>query len=318
MLIPYDPDAWRLLTPSNVAFRQLWPWAHSLQKHVDRGEPKHRATRNLVVASDYGGEHHGASHFIYCYLFVRGGGSAYLRACAETRRQHLRDGRRMSYKGLNDRQRRDALNPYLRAAAELDGHLVAIAVDKRKRWLSIPAGKHEDLRAALDIPFRSRWNARALEAMLRKVHCIAALLPLWTVPYGNVSWITDHDAFLANDARHDDALAAFGRMCSFYLTYPMGVVRLNSTQQDPEACEFEEFCAIPDLAAGMLSDIVTGLGSERPWEERFNLTLRRPIAPKTELIADWFWDEATPLRKTLVCVDLAPEGRYGVRKFWMH
>ena len=49
--------------------------------------------------------------------------------------------------------------------------------------------------------------------------------------------LTDADTFVANDRRHDDALLAAARFSSFYIDHPMGVFRLNTTGQDPEARE---------------------------------------------------------------------------------
>jgi hypothetical protein len=159
----------------------------------------------------------------------------------------------MAYKRLDDRLRKNALVPFLAAAAGLDGHLVALAIDKRKKWLSTASGASDQLLRELDL--KAKWNARSLEGMLRKVHITAILLSLWSRPYTNVTWITDQDEFVANDLRHDDALMAAARFSSFYVDHPMGVFRLNTTGQDIEARDFEDLCAIPDLAAGMLSDV---------------------------------------------------------------
>jgi hypothetical protein len=220
----------------------------------------------------------------------------------------------MSYKRLDDPQRQDALVPFLQAAANLDGHVVAIAVDKRKKWLSTIPGSSDDLRKSFAL--RSSWNARSLEAMLRKVQFTAILLSIWAEPFTDVTWITDQDEFVANDTRHDDALLAAARMTSFYISHAMGIFRLNTTGQDPELTDYEDLCSIPDLAAGMLAEVSTRLSREAVWEEKLRRVLTSPMAPKTGIIADWFWDEQMTLRKTLITIDV--EGtRYGVRKVWM-
>ena len=220
----------------------------------------------------------------------------------------------MSYKRLDDPQRQEALVPFLRAAADLDGHLVAIAVDKRKKWLSTMPGSSDDLRKSFGL--MSSWNPRSLEAMLRKVQITAILLSIWAEPYTDVTWITDQDEFVANDKRHDDALLAAARMTSFYISHSMGVFRLNTTGQDPDLTDYEDLCSIPDLAAGMLSEVSTRLSREAVWEEKLRRVLTAPMPLKTDIIADWFWDEQMTLRKTLITVDV--EGtQYGVRKVWM-
>lgn len=220
----------------------------------------------------------------------------------------------MSYKRLDDPRRQEALVPFLAAASEVDGHLVAIAVDKKKKWLSTVPGSMDDIQKALGL--KASWNPRSFEAMMRKVHFASILLSIWSRPHGNVTWITDEDEFVANDARHDDALQAAARMSSLYFSHPMGVFRLNTTGQDPSDREYEDLCAIPDLAAGMLSEISTRLTKDGVWEDKLKRVLDVALPFKTDLIADWFWDEGMRLRKTLVSIDV--EGaRFGVRKVWM-
>lgn len=304
-------DRWQLLTPRNVAVRRLWGWGYSIQKILAASEPKPRETEELIIASDYGGEHKNSTHLIYCYLLVRGGLRRWLSSTIVARK-HLIDGRRMAYKRLDDPMRQNALVPFLVAAAGLDGHLVAIAVDKRKKWLSTAPNTSNHMLRELNL--KATWNARALESMLRKVHVTAILLSLWSRPYGNVTWITDQDEFVANDLRHDDALLAAARFSSFYVDHPMGVFRLNTTGQDVDARDFEDMCAIPDLAAGMLSDVSTRL-SGRKWEDR-PLKLASDLPPKAEVIADWFWDSAMALRKTLISIDVHGTG-FVVRKVSM-
>jgi hypothetical protein len=307
-------DDWRLLTPANIRHRRLWPWGHSIQKFVGEGEPRLRQSANLIIASDYGGEHPQSSHLIYCYLAVRGGGREWLSAIRSTRQQLLPDGRTMAYKRLDDPHRQKALFAFLSAAAGLDGHLLAVAVDKRKKWLSTMPGAADDVRK--DLGLKANWSPRALESMVRKVHFPAILLSLWITPRGNVTWIMDQDEFVANDIRHDDALLAAARMASFYADPPKGIFRLNTTGQDPELKDYEDLCAIPDLAAGMLSDVATRLSKEAVWEGKFRRVLNADMPLKANVIADWFWYQTTLLRKTLISIDLEGE-RYGVRKIWM-
>lgn len=314
LLIPANHDNWRLLTPQNIRVRQLWGWGYSIQKFVSADEPQPRQSDRLLIASDYGGDHPRSTHHIYCYLIVRHGGPDWFSTVRSVRRTLLPDGRTMSYKRLGDPQRQKALVPFLTAAADIDGHLVTIAVDKRKKWLSTSAGAADSLRTALGL--KASWNPRSLEAMMRKVHFTAILLSIWSRPYTNVTWITDEDEFVANDNRHDDALQAAARMSSFYLSHPMGVFRLNRTGQDPESKDYEDLCAIPDLAAGMLSEISTRLAKEAVWEEKLRCSLEVNWPIKTDLIADWFWDEDMRLRKTLITIDV--EGaHFGVRKIRM-
>ena len=151
--------------------------------------------------------------------------------------------------------------------------------------------------------------------MMRKVQFPAILLSLWARPLGNITWITDEDEFVSNDSRHDDALLAAARMSSFYAHRPMGVFRMVTTAQDPEFKDYEDLCAIPDLTS-MLSEVSTRLLKDADWKDQFRRALDKPLLPKADIIADWFWDVTTVLRKTFISIDL--EGNsYRVRKIWM-
>lgn len=302
-------ERWRLLTPLNIHVRRLWGWGYTIQKIVSAGEPKPHESGQLLIASDYSGEHRASTHLIYCYLVVKGGSDRWMLAMRRAR-SILGDTRTMSYKRLHDYTRQNALVPFLYAASNIDGHLVAIAIDKKKKWLSTFPGRADDLRRAFGL--NATWNPRALESMMRKVQIPAILLSIWSRPYGNVTWITDQDEFVANGARHDDALQAVAKLSSFYLPHPMGTFRLNTTEQDPAVHDYEDLCAIPDLAAGMLSEVATRLAQEGGWARPVR-ELGSPLPLKADLIADWFWDDQMLLRKTLITIDV--EGRnYGVRK----
>jgi hypothetical protein len=309
-----NTDDWRLLTPLNIQHRRLWPWGYSIQKFVSAGEPRLPLSDHLMIASDYGGEHPQSTHLIYCYLVVRGGGREWLSAIGSTRERLLPGGRTMAYKRLDDPQRQKALSLFLSAAANLDGHLVAVAVDKQKKWLSTIPGTSDDLQKGFGL--KARWKPRALESMMRKVQFPAILLSLWARPLGSVTWITDEDEFVANDSRHDDALLAAARMSSFYAHRPMGVFRMVTTAQDPELKDYEDLCSIPDLAAGMLSEVSTRLSENADWNDEFRRVLGNGLQQKANVIADWFWDETTVLRKTFISIDLEGNG-YRVRKIWM-
>ena len=312
LMFPTYPhiEHWQLLTPANIQTRELWGWSHSIQKIVAAAEPRPLQNDNLLIVSDYGGEHRSATHLIYCYLVIRSGGHSCLSALKAIRAEVLGDKRIMAYKRLGDASRQKALVPFLSVAAGLDGHLVAIAVDKRKKWLSTAPESAPVIRQSFG--FKGSWNPRSLEGMMRKTHFLSILVSIFSRDYTNVTWITDDDEFVANEARHDDALLAAARLTSMYVPHRMGILRLNTTGQDPDLFQYEDFCAFPDLTAGMLSEAVSGLSKES-WDERMRKVLNSELSQKAEVILSWFFDSGMRLRKTLIAVDL--EGsHYSVRK----
>jgi hypothetical protein len=158
-------DHWQLFTPQNLAARQLRGWGYSIQKQVSAREPRPRESGKLLIASDFGGEHARPTHLIYCYLVIRGWFAGWFEAIRAARAEFLPEGRTMSYKKLGGPKRQQALGSFLTASADLDGHLVAIAVDKKKKWLSTAPDVADDFRhqviASRSHPRRSYSSARS-------------------------------------------------------------------------------------------------------------------------------------------------------------
>lgn len=305
-------DRWRLLTRRNVGLKSVWPWGHSIQHIL---APKERGTApgpQLVVASDFGGEHKSATHLIYVYLVVAGGVEGWASRMAKLRTGVLAD-RTMAYKSLGDGVRQAALPEFLMAAADLDAHLVAIAVDKRQKWLSTQPGYADDLRREFGL--KCSWNPRALEALMRKAHFLALLLSLWAPIGAHVTWLTDEDEFVANEKRHDDALLTAGRLASMYLDQPMGIFALNTTTQDSAARHFEDLCSVADLTAGLLSDVSTGLSSAMNPDATEQRLEEPDLSLKARVLLDWFADRQMRLRKSLISIN-HHGAQSSVREIW--
>lgn len=308
----FHRNRWQLLTRTNIGLKQVWPWGHSIQKILAPKESGPAPSRWMLVASDFGGEHKAATHILYVYLVVSTGLEAWTARMSSLRRDTLGD-RTMAYKNLGDGVRQAALIEFLIAASELDGHLVAIAVDKRKKWLSTQPGSADKLHRALGLS--AYWHPRAFEGLMRKSHFLALLLSLWAPVGADITWLTDRDEFVANDARHDDALLAAGRLSSMHVDQPMGVFAINTTAQEPLRHQFEDLCSIADLMAGALSDARTGLGRDADWALN-ELRLPASALPvKAQILLEWFADRAMTLRKTLISID--DHGtQFAVREIW--
>lgn len=80
--------------------------------------------------------------------------------------------------------------------------------------------------------------------------------------------------------------------------------------------KYEDLCAIPDLAAGMLSSISTCLVKGSIQLDRLKRVVESELQPKVEVIADWFWDTETLLRKTFISID-TDGPQFGVTKISM-
>jgi hypothetical protein len=315
MLLP-KPSAehWRLLTRNNIALRRVFPWGRSVQNILWQAQPAPFGRENLMIASDYGGEHKTASHLVYAFLVADTSPSDWPRAIRRLRTSVLVDGRRMSFKRLNDPARRGALIPFLEAADTLTGHLIVVAVDKRIKWLVTRKGDSIRWENALNL--KAKWTDHGFENMGRKAYMIALFLSLWSRPMMNVDWITDQDQAVANADRLDDTHKFAATMSSLLLPHSMGEFGMNSTEIDEPDRALEDFCALPDLAAGMTSDICSALARKGGWSKINRLELDADaVSEKAAMICDWFWDSKFRLRKTMIQMDAVPTG-YNVRQIW--
>jgi hypothetical protein len=220
----------------------------------------------------------------------------------------------MSFKRLDDPARRNALIPFLEAADTLTGHLVIVVVDKRIKWLVSRKGDAIEWKRALNL--KAKWSDHAFEDMGRKAYMIALLLSIWSRPMMNVDWITDQDQAVANADRLDDAHKFAATMSSLLLPHNMGEFGMNSTAIDRLDRALEDFCALPDLAAGMASDICSALARKGSWSASRRYELETDaVSTKARLISDWFWESKVRLRKTMIQMDSVPTG-YTVREVW--
>lgn len=309
------PEHWRLLSKSKIALRKGMPWTGPMQRQLWHAQPHPFAGRDLIITSDYGGEHSSATHRVYAFLISQGVSSAWFEAIHQIRLTLLTDGRRMSFKRVVDETRMAALVAYLEAADTLTGHLVVVAVDKRiKRLVCFPE-EFERFRAAFDL--KARWNEQGFEDMARKAYFLTICLSIWAAPGMDLEWITDQDQSVANDLRLDDFQRVAARLSSLYLQFPMGVFAMNTTGIDGPERLYEDLCAIPDLAAGMVSDVSTGiLGSGGL---PLNGVARvESFSEKTKTIASWFWWPFPGLKRTMLSFDHGGDGPHSIRTINMH
>ncbi|MFM9859037.1 hypothetical protein RUR49_11175 [Pseudoxanthobacter sp. M-2] len=310
---PY-PEHWRLLSESKIALRKGMPWSGPMQRQLWHAQPHPFAGRELTVTSDYGGEHNSATHRVYAFLISQRLPPAWFKAMQHIRLTLLTDGRRMSFKRVVDEARMNALIAYLDAADALTGHLVVIAVDKRIKHLVCPPQKFSRFRSAFDL--KARWNEQGLEDMARKAYFLTICLSIWAAPGMDLEWISDQDQSVANELRLDDFHRTAARMISLYLQFPMGVFAMNTTAIDGPERHYEDLCAIPDLAAGMVSDVSAAIFGGGGLQSTGAAQVDS-FSEKTEMIASWFWWPIHGLKRTMLSFDHGGGGPHSIRTITM-
>jgi hypothetical protein len=268
--------------------------------------PSIRSGSSLVIASDYGGEHQSACYRSISLILAEIQSLGYWNDLREeTRKKIIKDSRRLSYKQLADARRARALVPFLRAANTIPGLLVTFLIDKRIDSLFCEDSGAPSL--TWSIIDRATWSRGSFEKMFRVAHFGALLVAGLSAPGQDLLWITDQDEIVANLQKHHEATSVFAHVMSHYLKHSMGHFRLATTQGDDGSLLLEDLAAIPDLAAGTLTEVSTVTASEGGFSGAGIVSpLSSGVSQKAHAILAWLADGPHPLRRLTFCIDHVP------------
>jgi hypothetical protein len=228
-------------------------WQFASVEHPERIiYPDLRDGSHLVLASDYSGEHAHPEFQVLSFLLTPIGSvmGAWESARLTVRKRHLADGRRMSFKALNEALRINALPSFLEAASQLNGVLVCVAIEKTYFLLG---------KASLP-PLQHDWVPASLEKLVQTCAFGGAVVDGLRDAGQNVHWITDDDAIVATEAAQVDAMTL---MSGFLHKYPEEALQIRlgiASKFTDDERRAEDIVAIPDLAAGAFSETLTGIG----------------------------------------------------------
>ena len=293
----------------NETLKHAWPWANAFSRHLRQTRPVPFQCSHLMFGSDYSGDHGKSPFRVYGFLIADEDASPeWPGRCLSVRERYLKDGRRMSFKNMNDIHRRHALIPFLQAAECLEGHVVVVAVTKQLGHMSTgPTSMKiwQDLHG-----LQAKWDLRAFEQMVRVSHFLSMFLGVWSSQGMDVTWITDDDSIVANPGRLDDVHQFAARLSGIYVPHQLGVFAMNTASVDVTHRGFEDFVAIPDLAAGMIAEALSvRLNQEEGRPKEFG---GKELSDKSDVIADWFWHRSGSLKKICILIDVAAKGSFGL------
>jgi len=161
---------------------------------------------------------------------------------AAFRKFALPDGRRMSFKGLNDKNKLDALNDFLMCADKIHGVCFTVCFKKPDLFYGRSSRKLSEF----------GFSRKIFERTFIKAELAAYIIGLLSTPFQHVNWITDHDEIIANDRLHDDFLKLFRTPLDWYVPH---ILKEISVGLPDDGDLFEEDClSIPDLICGAMGE----------------------------------------------------------------
>ncbi|AUT63849.1 hypothetical protein C2L65_25135 [Paraburkholderia terrae] len=220
--------------------------------------------KKIAVMSDYGGEHGDARYSTYSFLFVAlDKNGPFQRHMQDLRRRHnIHDPySEFKYKDLKYGPRSRALPEYLELIDNLiHGAVVTIAIDKKIG--SVFGMTKREAHAFVEDQLREggfgKWAGNVGEKVLRVLHILAAFTAAMTYDQQRLLWYSDTDQINedAKDRTFADTQKLFGNIGAMYMTHGFEVLGFGKSFRDKGY--LDDLLSVPDLAAGMLQDLLTG------------------------------------------------------------
>jgi hypothetical protein len=264
------------------------------------------------VASDYSGQHHGATHEIYAFLVTTlDAVEDWLPLREAFRKQWLPDHRRLSFKQLREPVRRRAFLPFLALADQLRANLITVMVDNRVG--SFIDGGPVAVMEALDDCFPPGTSPGTVEKVFRLGSLVALLQACLRDENQPSRWISDHDETLDTFEKRE-GFACLATYLTFGLTgWRNAAEQTFYTTQAVNLPEWvEDILAIPDFAAGAfakLSGFLPVFMNRPTWTVRVRATTN--VDWRAEAFGNWLVTSTGVLRHVLL--RLAPDESGSVR-----
>lgn len=307
------PGTWkRLARPQFGLAHRISDAIAALEWREGRSLTNVRDSRELLVACDFAGSHKRAGFEAFAFFIGAIGGSAeWMEGRTLLREKFLGDGRRMAYKALNDRQRRKALQPFLRAADLYPGNLFVFLISKKIASLFDDPGSQR-LFPELVVAVRN-WNNRSFQRLLLVATLGSVLVSGLSGSGQDVLWVVDQDEIAANPKKHDHAGHVIHHCISTYAPANTGQLVFLTTEADISNRMTEDVVAIADLAAGCMVDAF-GTREHMPPTDLWV----RPAASlptKGQEILGWLAQTGSALHRVAVVLDQNTDGSIAVWAF---
>jgi hypothetical protein len=265
--------------------------------------PDLRSTDTILVLSDYGGEHNGASHKVLSFLLLDPSSlGGWDESWQPTRQRALKDGRRMSFKGLNDKQRSEALFSFLTSCTQLNGLVFSLAINRSIKDLFDSPTKDPDPSL---VPIIERWKVGPFEKLVLSVQTVSLLLAGLSRPGQDVLWITDEDAIAANQDRLTDACMVMDNVSGHILPHDLRHFRFGTAERSDDGTKrVEDLLAVPDLVSGFLVDLLSNYHRQGlRFSPDIVLGIPDSLQAKSRFIGHWFACPCGNLRKLVYLID---------------
>ena len=282
----------------------LYNWTKSLERIVCSYNLPNINGPMIYIGSDYSGTHAKSLYHVISLLVVDIKNSILWEQERQSiRRYYLPSGRKMSFKGLNDRNKIRALSPFLLAADNLNGLSLSFVVNKSVNDLFV--NKRNFTSTIKMFGLQSRWNLSSLEIALRVSYLVAFLIGGFSKPDQDIYWISDEDDMFSNRSKILDMQRLLGLFSSATVKHKLGNLGLGTTTLDEGDYFEEDVTAIPDIIAGTISEVATKIAISSNGRVSHLVPALVPynLSHKSRIICDWIWNPNSNLKKVVAILE---------------
>lgn len=291
-LVDLHPETmlrWRPLMPDLPGWIRNFDNEFSVISHIEPPLLPMLYGKEIAMASDYSGDHSSSRfHVISTVLVDRTAMTTWDRVRSHLRNEFLKDDRRISFKRLGDKRRQSFLPNFLSACDELPGINLVVCVHK-----DLPRLFLKDLQFDKAFLDQLGKDDDALEQAIRVAFFNAFLFSNLCSDGLSIEWISDEDRILSKSPM----ASLIGRFIQILRNSASGHVFPLSTSADTVSRDLEDFAAIPDLSAGLMSYIATKIATSGVPALYNTMSISTDMAPsKGDAVFQW-WMRKSKLRK---------------------
>lgn len=258
-----------------------------------------RNSQHLHVFSDYSSNSHYDTYSFLLADLVRS--LPTLDGLQLLRQQHNLT-RRMSYKNLRDRVRLRVAPAFCDLASQMQGHVMTFAVSKKIGSLfSVSEDSSSDSDSLCRIADKYR---KSREHLARVLHFFGLSIAGLTTHGQNIDWYTDVDVIAPEQSWLEDLVEIAANLSSHYLPHTLGEFRVGTTRNDDGSLLLEDLCAIPDLMAGSIAELLSNMTCH-PLAAEKGLIVPLSSSTRQKAIAVTYSlrNSAGSLKSTCVCLE---------------
>lgn len=264
---------------------------------------------DMVILSDYSGQHKNSLYEAYSFLVNNMEAvSEWTEVRREFREKWLPDGRRISFKQLNEKVRAKAYPHYLAACSLLKANIITFLVHRNiKHFINGGAVSFMELFPEC---FSSQTKHGKVEKMIRLSTFLSVVITGLRQEYQRAFWFSDHDEALENHERREGfaKLSAYLQLHFSRWKRPADVI--FGTTEDPSIPFWvEDLAALPDIFCGaycQMGNILPSFYGKETWTRMFNSS--SVSDNRSRILGDWLAAGPRELKHIFVRTEIEDSG----------